>query len=136
MASPSLKCPGCKQQFQATELPGNLAAICPHCQRVMRWFYAQNNQRYGPLLFGQLAELVQSGAVQPEDWVYQEGSERWLAAREVPALTLAPAEASHPDPLDSPTLTQYRTVNPEKPAPPPPKRKKQQSGGWASAAFG
>jgi S1-C subfamily serine protease len=56
----------------------------------MRWFYAQDHKRYGPLLFVQLAQLIKSGAIASHDWVFQEGTEKWLPAAEVPGLDLVP----------------------------------------------
>lgn len=106
MSSVSFRCPNCRASFESSNTPGNLSAICPYCNRVMRWFYAHNNQKYGPLLFAQLSQLASSGSIEPTDWVFQEGSANWIAARDVPGLMSAAGAAGRPEVgLDLPTLT-------------------------------
>lgn len=50
------------------------------------WYYAQNNQRQGPVTLEQLRSLCSSGRVGPGDLVWTVGMEQWQAAGEAAAL--------------------------------------------------
>jgi hypothetical protein len=88
----------------------------------MRWFYAQGNQRYGPLLYAQLSQLAATGVLRAGDWVFQEGTERWVAAREVarllPGSQPAPEATLSPLAVGLPSAMPVRVVQtePRKPA--------------------
>ena len=72
------------------------------------WYYAQNNERQGPVTLEELRSLCGSGRLSPGDLVWTVGMEQWQAAGEVPALVnafsgLVAAPAPWPDPhMDEP----------------------------------
>src|SRR5437763_10445049 len=47
----------------------------------MDWFYARNGQQVGPVPETELAQLVQSGAIQPETLVWHAGMAEWQPYR-------------------------------------------------------
>jgi hypothetical protein len=68
----------------------------------MSWYYAENNERRGPLDEAAFQQLVSSGAIKPETLVWQEGMANWLPFAQIgggsgavpaPAPTLGSATA-------------------------------------------
>ena len=45
------------------------------------WYYARNNERYGPLEVAKLRSLAQEGWLGPEDLVWHAGMVEWIPAR-------------------------------------------------------
>ena len=66
------------------------------------WYYAQNNNKYGPINSAQLKALVENGQLQKTDLVWKEGMDDWKPAGKVAGLfaaeTVAPVAASSPAP--------------------------------------
>ena len=56
-----------------------------------QWYYAQNNQQFGPVPPEQLRNLLSTGSLRPTDLVWSEGMPAWTPAGQVPALRPAPA---------------------------------------------
>jgi len=50
------------------------------------WYYARNNERYGPLEVAKLRSLAQEGWLGPDDLVWQAGMAEWIPARRAPDL--------------------------------------------------
>lgn len=50
------------------------------------WYYAQSNERQGPVPFAKLKSMAKSGWLAPEDLVWQSGMNGWTPAREVEGL--------------------------------------------------
>ena len=50
------------------------------------WYYKQNGQTFGPLSSKQLRAEAQQGTLQPNDYVNQAGSAKWVEARKVKNL--------------------------------------------------
>ena len=57
-----------------------------------RWFYKVFDQEMGPVGFGDLVEMVRTGALTESDPVRRELSEQWTPAREVIGLFRAARE--------------------------------------------
>jgi hypothetical protein len=53
---------------------------------MSQWYYAQHNERKGPVPEEQLKQLVASGALKPTDLVWKTGMAAWRPASEVQAL--------------------------------------------------
>src|SRR5262249_18017159 len=60
----------------------------PEC----RWFQARGKEKVGPMTFEQLRGLAGSGQLAAGDMVRQEGTGRWVLARDVEGLCLDNAE--------------------------------------------
>jgi WD40 repeat protein/serine/threonine protein kinase/tetratricopeptide (TPR) repeat protein len=52
----------------------------------LRWYYARDRQKLGPVTLDQLRELACRGELKPADMLLPEGASRWLAASEVSGL--------------------------------------------------
>jgi len=50
------------------------------------WYYARNNERYGPLEVAKLRSLAQEGWLGPDDLVWHAGMVEWIPARRAPDL--------------------------------------------------
>lgn len=63
----------------------------------MEWYYAINQQKYGPAGAAELAELGRKGTILADDLVWREGMQEWLPFRrtagEIYRLAGAPADA-------------------------------------------
>jgi WD40 repeat protein/serine/threonine protein kinase/tetratricopeptide (TPR) repeat protein len=51
--------------------------------RPLRWYYARDRQKVGPVTAEELRELTCRGELKPTDMLLPEGASRWLAAAEV-----------------------------------------------------
>ncbi len=63
------------------------------------WFYADGGKQLGPCSEAQLGELIASGAVTGETYVWTDGMENWQHARDIPGLM-----SSRPRPPGPPDL--------------------------------
>jgi len=52
----------------------------------VEWYYAKENKQYGPVTPSELKQLADRGEVGPEELVWREGMEDWVAARKVKGL--------------------------------------------------
>lgn len=57
-----------------------------------QWYYAQNNQQFGPVPVEQLRSLYLTGALRSTDLVWSEGLSAWTPAGQVPALQMTPVQ--------------------------------------------
>ncbi|MEO8044184.1 MAG: RDD family protein [Spartobacteria bacterium] len=48
----------------------------------MEWFYAQNNERHGPISEGEFNEMIRSGRIDAGTQVWREGWENWVSLGE------------------------------------------------------
>ncbi len=53
---------------------------------VVQWYYAKNNEQFGPILSAELRRLAETGQLGPEDLVWRPGMEDWAAASLVKGL--------------------------------------------------
>lgn len=51
-----------------------------------RWYHLQEDRPLGPVDLDTIRRLVMDGTVGPGTYVWSDGMETWLPAREVPAL--------------------------------------------------
>jgi hypothetical protein len=51
-----------------------------------RWYHLQGERQLGPLELDTMRRLVMAGTVGPDTYVWSDGMDEWLPAREVPAL--------------------------------------------------
>ena len=51
-----------------------------------QWYVSRNEQEYGPLRFGDLAQFAEQGRLLEYDWVWKPGLASWVAAGEVSGL--------------------------------------------------
>ena len=79
------------------------------------WYYAQNNERQGPVTLEELRALCSTGRLAPGDLVWTVGMEQWQAAGEVAALVDAfRGTVAAPAPWPNPHMDEPQ------PMPPPP----------------
>jgi hypothetical protein len=78
------------------------------------WYYAQNEQTFGPVPLGYLQQRVRSGQLTPADMVWREGLAGWVVARDVEELFPRP----RPGPVGPPPLPR------PSPPPSPPRERK------------
>jgi TM2 domain-containing membrane protein YozV len=64
------------------------------------WYYAVNNQQYGPVSEAELRDLAERGKLSPRDLVWKEGMPQWVAADSVRGLLPEPAPRREPDRRD------------------------------------
>lgn len=55
------------------------------------WYVFKNDEKFGPLSFGALAELAGENGLEEDDWLWKPGLASWIAARDVSGLFAAPA---------------------------------------------
>jgi len=65
----------------------------------IEWFYAHSDRQAGPIPSVELKHLADAGELLPDDLVWHEGMEQWVAARNVKGLF----EASLPKAADTPS---------------------------------
>jgi hypothetical protein len=46
----------------------------------VQWYYARNNQQFGPVSAGELKQLADSGRLAPDDLLWREGMDAWATA--------------------------------------------------------
>jgi hypothetical protein len=68
----------------------------------MNWYYSKNNQQFGPINIDTIRSLYATGQLSPNDLVWTEGMNQWLAASNIPAITgghmAPPASPFQPQP--------------------------------------
>ena len=57
-----------------------------------QWYVLKNEQKYGPIQFGDLAKFAKQKLLLEDDWVWRYGLAQWIAAREVSGLFTTPAQ--------------------------------------------
>ena len=57
-----------------------------------QWYILKNEQKYGPVRFGDLAKLSKQKLLLEDDWVWRYGLEQWIVARDVAGLFIKPAQ--------------------------------------------
>ena len=60
----------------------------------MSWYYAENNDRRGPIEDAAFQELVRGGTIKPETLVWREGMANWIPFSQTGGTATAPAAAS------------------------------------------
>lgn len=82
----------------------------------VEWFYAQGDKQQGPVTATEIKALADAGKLKPDDLVWREGMDEWIAARRVKGLfeSEAPAAAAPAAPPIGPPGT---VPSPARPAP-------------------
>lgn len=81
----------------------------------IQWYYARNDQQFGPVSAAELKRLAEDGKLSPDDLLWREGMDQWATAINLRGLFSDDASASGtqagvmPQPADAP---------PEQAAPP------------------
>jgi hypothetical protein len=65
---------------------GGVDMVAPH------WFIARNKEKVGPFAPGDLKQLATFGLLQPGEYVWMEGSTRWVEAASLPGLFPSPGQ--------------------------------------------
>jgi GYF domain 2 len=60
-----------------------------------QWYISRNEQQYGPLSFGDLAQFAKQGRVLEYDWVWKPGLASWVAAGDISALFTKSSQLRH-----------------------------------------
>jgi hypothetical protein len=60
-----------------------------------RWYHLEGEVQHGPVALDVIRELVITGRVGPDTYVWADGMPDWLPARQVPALTPPPGVREH-----------------------------------------
>jgi S1-C subfamily serine protease len=114
MSVATQSCPYCQKSFPVPASQAGLMVTCPGCGRAVpqgpavapRWFFAQGNQRFGPISLDDLRGRAAAAQIRPDTMVIQEGASRWAPAGSIPDLLPPPQPAgSMPAPTPSPTAT-------------------------------
>jgi hypothetical protein len=78
----------------------------------IEWYYAHGKEQVGPIPSAELKQLAAAGGLLPDDLVWREGMEQWVAARHVKGLFEAapqpaevPAKAAEPFAADVPPVS-------------------------------
>jgi len=82
----------------------------------VQWYYARNDQQFGPVSAAELKQLADSGQLSPDDLLWREGMDAWATAINLRGLFTAETPANTPPP--APPL-----VPPEPAAAAPPRTK-------------
>ncbi|RMG00144.1 MAG: DUF4339 domain-containing protein, partial [Planctomycetota bacterium] len=53
---------------------------------MVEWYYAKNNERFGPVTSAELKQLAEANQLGPDDLVWREGMSDWVPARRVKGL--------------------------------------------------
>ncbi len=81
----------------------------------VQWYYARNEQQFGPISASELKRLADTGRLAPEDLLWREGMESWAAASNLRGLFSADSTGSGVSasasnrPLLSPAQPPYAT---------------------------
>jgi len=80
------------------------------------WYYAQGDQRLGPVSLAELRSFLQSGRIQKATLVWTDGMQDWLPAAEVRALSSGEPAENFRVPMGAPSITP--AIGPAAPEPP------------------
>lgn len=58
------------------------------------WYYAKGGEKYGPVSAAEIRELAATGRLLPDDLIWTEGMEDWVAARRAPGMKFVPPVAA------------------------------------------
>ena len=66
--------------------PAGVSALPGNATPVTAWFYSVGDQQFGPTPATEIRQLFAAGELSPNDMVWREGMESWIAIRDVPEL--------------------------------------------------
>ncbi len=79
----------------------------------VQWYYARNDQQFGPVSAAELKQLVSAGRLSPDDLLWREGMEQWTTAVNLRGLFSDDMTPVANEPLkvgEQPPLQQPRAV--------------------------
>ena len=80
----------------------------------MKWYYVYSGRQAGPVEENQLAELLDSGKIQPDVLVWHEGMSDWQPYHQaIPKAPAAKSSVLAASPISSPTRAQSAVTNRE-----------------------
>ncbi len=93
----------------------------------VQWYYARNNQQFGPVSANELKQLAEAGRLAPDDLLWREGMDAWATAINLrglftddsqapPAKSGAPAIARSPIAAASTAITRQKSAGAAPPA--------------------
>ena len=85
----------------------------------VQWYYARNDQQFGPISAAELKQLADSGQLSPDDLLWREGMDSWATAINLRGLFTNEATANTPTAEQSATISQPAPVAPPRPTPAP-----------------
>ncbi|MEX0978316.1 MAG: GYF domain-containing protein, partial [Pirellulales bacterium] len=65
------------------------------------WYYARNDQQFGPVSAAELKQLADTGRLSPDDLLWREGMDTWATAINLRGLFSSDATANTPPPASS-----------------------------------
>ena len=68
----------------------------------MQWYYARNDQQYGPVSAADLKQLAEAGQLSPNDLLWREGMDAWTTAVNLRGLFLE--DGANPTSRPAPNL--------------------------------
>lgn len=84
----------------------------------VQWYYARNDQQFGPVSASELKQLADAGRLSPDDLLWREGMESWATAINLRGLFTADATA--PAAAATQTAIAAKPSDPAAPARPQP----------------
>jgi GYF domain 2 len=85
----------------------------------VQWYYARNDQQFGPISAAELKQLADSGQLSPDDLLWREGMDSWATAINLRGLFTSEAAANTPPVEQSATIPQPVPVAPPRTQPAP-----------------
>ncbi len=85
----------------------------------VQWYYARNDQQFGPVSAAELKQLADAGRLSPDDLLWREGMESWATAINLRGLFNNEATANTPT---TPQPLVNESVSTSKPIPSQPAR--------------
>src|SRR3954465_444646 len=86
-----------------------------------QWYYARNDQQYGPVSAADLKQLAEAGQLSPNDLLWREGMDAWTTAVNLRGLfaedAAAPSSKPAPSLVAAVLRLQSHGTNTQQPAP-------------------
>src|SRR5262245_7644099 len=74
----------------------------------VQWYYARNNEQFGPVSAGELKQLAEARQLSPDDVLWREGMEAWTTAASLRGLFAETPSADTPMPPAATAVTAER----------------------------
>jgi len=87
-----------------------------------QWYYARNDQQFGPVSAVELKQLADAGRLSPDDLLWREGMDQWATAVNLRGLFGAEPTAATPAPVQAELAKTTRPAAPVRPVPVPTDR--------------
>ncbi len=62
-----------------------------------QWYYATGDEQHGPVSAAEMRQLAADGELGPDDLIWTDGMDDWVAARSVSGMSFAPPIADNGD---------------------------------------